>query len=98
MLTLRVRPFMSFPLRPVIAFSASSSVGISTNANPLDSPLSWSVMILADATSPKAWKASRSSVSVTSCGRLPTYMFIQFLLRLPFTISPENVLGLPVQS
>jgi hypothetical protein len=40
-----------------MAALASSSAGISTNPNPLDRPLDWSLMIVADVTCPKFAKA-----------------------------------------
>ena len=49
-LTLRVRPFSSFPFRPSIADWASALPAISTNPNPFDLPSYMSLIILADST------------------------------------------------
>jgi len=68
---IQVRLCDYLPLRPLIAACASDLVGISTNPNPLDTPLDLSVMILAEVTSPNSVKASRNSSSASSCNRLP---------------------------
>ena len=55
-----------------MAFSASSSLAISTNPKPRDRPVSRSVMTAADWTGPKRAKAARSpSVEVVNA-RPPT--------------------------
>jgi hypothetical protein len=71
-LTLRARPFKSLPSSPEIADWASELLDISTNPNPLESPLNLSVMILTDVTCPKAPKACLKSSSVASRGKFPT--------------------------
>jgi hypothetical protein len=67
-----IRPSRLEPFSPLMAFSASSSVAISTNPNPRDRPVSRSVMTAADWTGPKRAKAARSpSVEVVNA-RPPT--------------------------
>ena len=51
-LTVIARPLKSRPFMPVMAFWASSALGISTKPNPRDSPLILSLMMAAVETVP----------------------------------------------
>ena len=68
------------PFRALIAFSASASFVISTNANPRGSPVSRSTMIRTCTTCPWASNSRRSSSSVTSEPRLQTKRFFTVLI------------------
>jgi len=74
-LTFKDLPSKSVPFRPLIAFSASESTAISTNAKPLGCPESRSVTMLTRSTDPYDWNMERSESSVVPKLRLPTKMF-----------------------
>src|SRR5579864_34466 len=74
-LTLIVRPPSWLPLSPAMAFSPSSVLAISTNANPRERPVSRSVKMLTRSTCPYGSNARRSSSSVVLKLKLPTKMF-----------------------
>src|SRR4051812_15986570 len=67
---------MVCPFNWLIALVASSGVFISTKPNPLERPVSRSVMTAASTTPPACSKRVRRSLSVTVYGRLPTYNFL----------------------
>src|SRR5918995_519298 len=56
-----------------MAFCASSSDTISTNAKPLARPVAWSRITRTLSTAPARLKSDVNSSSVTLYGRLPTY-------------------------
>src|SRR5215475_14010404 len=70
-LTVSGRPPKSLPLNAAIAFSASSSF-IETKPNPLERPVSRSVIMLTDSTEPICSKRPASSSSVVLNDRFPT--------------------------
>src|SRR5438552_9738879 len=74
-LTVRPRPPIWYAFNSVIARCASSSVLISTNANPRARPVAMSRITLTVSTVPARAKSSWSSVSPVSYGRFPTYNF-----------------------
>ena len=73
---------------PFIAARASAFAGISTNPNPLGSPLYLSLRIVADETCPKASKAFLKSSSVTPFDKLPTKIFT--LISIELDLSPAS--------
>ncbi len=75
MLTASSRPLSSFPSSCSIAACASSGDDISTKPNPLERPVSRSVIIVAEFTVPTAEKNSLSSSSVVVYSMLPTNNF-----------------------
>src|SRR3989344_6093590 len=70
--TVSMRPPKSLPFHIAIAPSAPASSAISTKPKPRERPVSRSVTMLAEATSPALAKASRSSSPVARYGRPPT--------------------------
>src|SRR3990167_6123703 len=70
--TVSMRPPKSLPFHMAIAPSAPASSAISTKPKPRERPVSRSVTMLAEATSPALAKASRSSSPVARYGRPPT--------------------------
>src|SRR5262245_59724022 len=72
------RPLSSVPFSCAIAFSALSSF-IATKPNPLERPVSRSVMIVADSTSPNCANRSLRSLSVVWKDRFPTKIFFTIL-------------------
>ena len=81
--TFKLRPPIAFPSKPAIAFAASSSLGISTNANPRARPVSRSFTRFTRPTCPNGLNSSFSSLSVVWKLRLPTNrLFIPLLLNL----------------
>src|SRR5512136_1194968 len=75
-LTTIVFPSSCPPLNFSIACFASSSEDISTNPNPLDSPVNLSLMIFTDRTLPAPAKFDLRSSSVTLLDRFPMYNFL----------------------
>src|SRR6478609_2863635 len=71
------RPWISRPLSVWIACEASSSLPISTKANPRGRPVSRSITTFTSTTFlPPSAKTSRSSGSVTLYDKLPTYSLV----------------------
>src|SRR4051794_9608647 len=77
-LTFNARPSSSRPLHAAIAFSASPSLAISTNPNPLGCPESRSVQMLTRSTLPWGSNRDRTEASVAPKLRLPTKIFFIF--------------------
>src|SRR5579859_3086831 len=69
-------PSRSFPFNSFIASSPALS-DISTKANPLNLPISLSIITFAEVTSPNLSKRDFNTSSVTWKLRLDTYMFIK---------------------
>ena len=75
-LTVRLRPPSEWLLRRLIAFLASSSDAISTNANPRARPVAMSRIRFTLSTVPASANRVRRSWSLVSNGRLPTKSFL----------------------
>src|SRR5437667_3231358 len=90
--TVSARPLTSVPFNCEIAFSALSSP-IATKPKPLDRPVSRSVMILADSTSPNCANKSVRSFSVVWKERFPTKIFFDIIFYLLIVGNFEELCG-----
>src|SRR3989454_6245874 len=82
LLTVRARPWSSYPLKRSIAACASWSFPISTKPKPRDCPENLSVTMFTEATVPAWPKSASRSGTVTLNERLPTYNFVAIITPL----------------